>query len=1385
MEGESFRGGPPRFEKLDEDYRTWSAYCRAYLKNRGVWDAVVTPRPVDAPVGEAAAGAAAEAAAAAADTDTGRAATKAVAAWDRKNEVALSDIMMAIKPHLLNIVEDCTTAAEAWYNLQVLFEDDTTSRRAELEQELAVLKMHGGETIIKYIGRGKGLRNSLATAGVAVDEHSLVLHILRGLPPGYGMIKTVLENLPGALKLPSATAKLLTVEKQLKAGGDDAAPPGGQAFTAGANPVTPTPKGKKKAKCFYCKRYGHFIRDCRSRKAADARKDAGDGGGPSDRMGFMARIRNDGAPADVGASTPDVWLVDSGATHHMATGRGTFEASEEEAGPGITLASGGTAAVTGRGTALLNATKGNRTTVVTLSDALRVPELKENLLSVAMVDKAGGAALFMGGKCYLFQKADVVRKAGILNSAGATGELDMRGQYMMGGAGGAPPKANVASAAKTGVPVVWHRRFFHLGYDNLAKAAKIVDGLPASEVIPERVAGAVCPPCVAGKMAKAPYKPSTSVVGRLELLVSDTCGPFQASLGGAKHFVTLMDKKTGLLVAVPIKAKSDVGVVIRSKVPMLERLCGDKARRIRFDGAKEYITATQRQWYSDAGIDIETTPPYSSQSNGVAERANRTIKDRARAALADAGLGPKMWAEAVVAAVYVMNRSPRAGQDKTPWEAFTGKRPDVAGLRVWGSKAYALLPAKQQKGMAPKTTVGTMVGYAVGGNGYRVYVPTTKEVVVRRDVVMDESGIGSQGPAPQWLDGGEDPPVAAPRGDAGGPPTPTPGVSPVLTPSPSGTSTGSSSGTTGPTGTAAGQWPAAPIEDAVEAARRIALPASDEESGSDDDEQVRRYPLRERAPPRPWHGGASVAAAGQEPKVHRDQLPPPPKDAEEARQRPDWPQWKEAIEKEEASMMDNNVWTKSKLPRGRKALKTKLVFDYKYKQTGALDRYKVRLVALGCRQQPGRDYNETWAPVPAAPVTRALLATAAAHGLHAHHVDVKTAYLNAPMDMEVYITIPTGFNDEGKAGRVNKAIYGTKQAGRLWAIVFHNAVVKWGGVQSKADPCVYTLLVDGVKVTVEVHVDDILIVAAVLEAISKVKNMVAEAFQVRDLGEVCDYLGMDIKWDRVAGTVTLANPRHTAAVLEDFSMTDCKPNAHPMAPGAVLGEGKPLERGNRYAELVGSLLFLANQTRPDIAFAVGRLARRMAIPTEGDMTAAKGVLRYLQGTKSMGLAYGPAQRLTGWVDSDFAGHTKTRKSTTGFLFTLHGGAISWRSRLQSIVTASTAEAEYVAASEAVKDSLWLRRVADALGENGGPVTIGEDNQACLAMAANPMSSCKTKHVDIRYHLVRDYVRRGEVALEYVPTEDMAADGFTKALTGEAFTKFRVALGVREVGRAEV
>jgi len=477
-------------------------------------------------------------------------------------------------------------------------------------------------------------------------------------------------------------------------------------------------------------------------------------------------------------------------------------------------------------------------------------------------------------------------------------------------------------------------------------------------------------------------------------------------------------------------------------------------------------------------------------------------------------------------------------------------------------------------------------------------------------------------------------------------------------------------------------------------------------------------------------------------------------------------------------MTRNKVWRVADKPSGHRALRTKVILDYKFKQDGMLDRYKARLVALGCGQRPGRGYHETWAPVPSAPTTRALLATAAARGWHAHHVDVRTAYLNASMDVDVYLIIPDGFTVAGKEGIMLKAMYGTKQAGRLWRTHLHNALTGMGAVQSDADPCVYHIMVDGHKVIVEVHVDDIVAAGKNLEAVLKVKAMIGQVFDIRDLGEASDYLGMQVKWDRKAGTVSLSNPRHTAGILADFGMEDCKPNMTLMVHGLVLGDGERLEEPNRYAELLGSLLFLANQTRPDIAFAVGQLARRMAIPTKGDMAAAKGVVRDLKGTKDMGLVYGKAERLTGWADSDWAGHVGTRKSTTGFLFTLHGRLISWRSRLQGLFTSSTMEAEYVAASEGVKDSLWLRRLVGFMGEDSSPVTLREDNQAWLALATNGAFSAKSKHVDVRFHRVQDNVTRGEVFLEYTPTGENLADGFTKALEGPAFLKFRRGLGVR-------
>jgi len=302
-------------------------------------------------------------------------------------------------------------------------------------------------------------------------------------------------------------------------------------------------------------------------------------------------------------------------------------------------------------------------------------------------------------------------------------------------------------------------------------------------------------------------------------------------------------------------------------------------------------------------------------------------------------------------------------------------------------------------------------------------------------------------------------------------------------------------------------------------------------------------------------------------------------------------------------------------------------------------------------------------------------------------------------------------------------------------------------LRSKVDSCLYEWChpVHG-RVFILVYVDDLIVAGEKLSGVAAVKRSVSAKFEVRDMGEVNDFIGMKVMRDRESKTLTLSNPGHTVTLLEAFGMETSIPNKAPMASRiklATTGEDL-LPGGNRYAELVGSLLYLSTTTRPDIAFAVGVLSRFMSCPEQDHMRAAKGVLRYLRGTTRLGVVYGGSEPLQGFVDADRAGVVDGRRSTTGFVFTLNGGPIAWASKRQSTVAISTAEAEYVAAALATKEALWLRKLLSALGVDGGAVPMGEDNQAFLALVNNPEATGRTKHVDVAYHMVRDYVARGEV-----------------------------------------
>lgn len=510
-----------------------------------------------------------------------------------------------------------------------------------------------------------------------------------------------------------------------------------------------------------------------------------------------------------------------------------------------------------------------------------------------------------------------------------------------------------------------------------------------------------------------------------------------------------------------------------------------------------------------------------------------------------------------------------------------------------------------------------------------------------------------------------------------------------------------------------------------------------------------------------------------------------PKDVDEALSRPDAYLWQEAMDSEMASLSAKQALLLMQRTSGMHVVGSKWVFDYKHDATGTVNRYKARLVMQGFTQIKGLDYDESWAPCPARATVRCLLAIVAERDLELYGLDIKTAYLNAAMDKELYIEQPRGYEQGGRdiVCKVVMALYGSKQAGKLWYDDLSKTLVAAGMRASAADPCLYLWRhPEYGTIYVLVHVDDTIIAARSNEGAEAAKRVITDKYETRDQGEVTDFLGMRVTRDRDARTLDLSNPGHTMALIKRFGMEEANPTQVPMHKGADLrrtGENI-LHDAAPYMELVGGLLYLSTTTRPDLALAAGKLAQYMRLPEQRHWQAAKGALRYLVGTQKMGLRYGSGGGLVGSVDADYAGCPDTRRSTAGWVYHWNGAAVSWASKREPTVATSTAEAEYIAAAAAVKEALWLRKLQADMGGDAGPIPIAEDNTACLAIAGSTEGTGRAKHIDTAHHLVRERIAMGHVVLYHVASEDMIADGLTKPLAPEPFRTYRTRMGIKTV-----
>ena len=378
--------------------------------------------------------------------------------------------------------------------------------------------------------------------------------------------------------------------------------------------------------------------------------------------------------------------------------------------------------------------------------------------------------------------------------------------------------------------------------------------------------------------------------------------------------------------------------------------------------------------------------------------------------------------------------------------------------------------------------------------------------------------------------------------------------------------------------------------------------------------------------------------------------------------------WDDAIQKEYNSLMEQKVWEVCPLPAGRKAVGCKWVFKRKYNAEGQIARYKARLVAKGFSQKEGIDYHEVFSPVVQISSLRVLLAIAVERGWEIQQMDVDTAFLHASIQEVIYMEQPQGFQVSSENGiemvcRLNKSLYGLKQSPRNWSCTLQNWLEQKGFSQTKSDAGIFVYSQEGMQYVLAVYVDDIIIAGPDIPWINNFKHEMQKQFKIKDLGQAEWVLGISLNYDNDGGTLKLHQSKYINDLLQRYGMGECKPSKTPIVPGSIPeSSAKPnQEIATQYQSLVGSLLYAATSTRPDIAYSVSYLSRFMADPEEQHWVAAKRVLRYLKGTQQKGLQFdrsdSETKDLIGYCDADWAGDCR-RRSTTGYVFLMYGAPVS-------------------------------------------------------------------------------------------------------------------------------
>ena len=1308
------------------------------------------------------------------------------------------------------------------------FESSDKALASTLMTKLSSMKLTGIRGVREHIMQMRDIAAQLKNLEVAMSDSFLVHFILNSLPHQYGPFKISYNTHKDKWSINELLTMCVQEEARLAAEAGESA----HMATQQRNKNQAKPKGKgkgpfqggikKESKCFFCKKKGHMKKDCIKFKAWLEKKGIS-----------ISHFCYESNMVDVSNNT---WWIDSGSTIHISNTLQGFLNQRKPVGSEQYIYSGNKmgSLVEAIGTCKLVLDTGF---ILILERTFYVPSFSRNLISVSRLLPFGYCFKFLDNGFELFYKSKSVGNGTISDGLFRIQLQDSTSYDTLHVSSSLGIKRNIINEDSS---ILWYRRLGHISIERVKRLVKdgvlstldftdfdtCVDcikgkqtnktkkGAKRSSTILEIIHTDICSPdiessgqkyfitfidevlstlyftdfdtcidCIKGKQTNKTKKGAKRSSTILEIIHTDICSPDIES-SSQKYFITFIDDYSRYMYLYLLNNKYEALDAFKVFKAEVEKQCGKQIKIVRSDRGGEYYGRYTEdgqapgpfaRFLQEHGIVAQYTMPGSPDQNGVAERRNRTLLDMVRSMLASSKLPKSLWTEALKTAVYILNRVPTKAVEKTPFELFKGWKPSLRHMRVWGCPSEVRVYNPQEKKLDPRTISGYFIGYAERSKGYRFYCPSNStRIVESRNAKFLENDLISGSDQTQNLDSGNDQSgsqasTSSQRLVVIYAPQVQPGIEQQVI-----------------------QDPQVVDHDQVDPADEhlpdvIEQPVEQHPPQEDVDPALRRSTrVRRSAIPSDY----VVYLQESDYDIGADNDPETFSQTISCRESE---LWYNAMKEEMDSMASNEVWDLVKLLDGLRAIGCKWVYKTKKDSLGNIERYKARLVAKGFTQREGIDYTETFSPVSKKDSLRVIMALVAHFDLELHQMDVKTAFLNGELEEEVYMKQPEGFSSsagEHLVCKLKKSIYGLKQASRQWYLRFHEVISSFGFVENVMDQCIYQK-VSGSKICFLVlYVDDILLATNDKGLLYEVKQFLSKNFDMKDMGEASYVIGIKIHRDRTQCILGLSQEAYINKVLERFRMKDCSSSIAPIVKGDRFNLNQcpknDLEREQMqnipYASAVGSLMYAQVCTRPDIAFAVGMLGRYQSNPGMDHWRAAKKVMRYLKGTKDYMLKYRRTENLevVGYSDSDFAGCVDSRKSTSGYIFMLAGGAVSWRSAKQTLITTSTTEAEFVSCFEATSHGVWLKsfisglRIVDSISR---PLRMYCDNSAAVFLAKNNKSGSRSKHIDIKYLAIRERVKDNKVTIEHISTELMIADPLTKGMPPSVFKDHVSSMGL--------